>query len=61
MDKGTAEAHQAVMATQIAAATDGTFGQLLVRYAEDFEDRFGIRVLVEIDPHLPRAAGARAG
>jgi signal transduction histidine kinase len=53
VDKGLAEAHQAVMATRIAAATDGTFGQLLVRYAEDFEDRFGVRVRVELDPNLP--------
>jgi signal transduction histidine kinase len=53
VDKGLAEAHQAVMATRIAAATDGTFGQLLARYAEDFEDRFGIRVRVELDPTLP--------
>ena len=53
VDKGLAEAHQAVMATRIAAATDGTFGQLLVRYTEDFEDRFGIRVRVQIEPGLP--------
>ena len=53
VDKGLAEAHQAVIATRIAAATDGSFGQLLARYVEDFEDRFGIRVHVEMDPSLP--------
>lgn len=54
VDKGLAEAHQAVMATRLASATDGSFGQLLVRYTEDFEDRFGIRVQVELDSDLPQ-------
>lgn len=53
IDQGLAEAHQAVMAMRIAAAEDGSFGQLLARYTEDFEDRFGQRVRVECDPALP--------
>ena len=53
IDQGLAEAHQAVMAMRIAAAEDGSFGHLLARYTEDFEDRFGQRVRVECDPDLP--------
>jgi signal transduction histidine kinase len=53
IDQGLAEAHQAVMAMRIAAAEDGSFGQLLARYTEDFQDRFGQRVRVECDPDLP--------
>jgi len=53
IDQGLAEAHQAVMAMRIAAAEDGSFGQLLARYTEDFEDRFGQRIRVECDPALP--------
>ena len=52
IDRGLAEANQAVMAMRIAAA-DGTFPQLLRQYTEDFEDRFGIRVHVEAPPALP--------
>jgi signal transduction histidine kinase len=52
IDQGLAEAHQAVMAMRIAAA-DGTFGQLLARYTEDFEDRFGLRVQLDLAPDLP--------
>jgi signal transduction histidine kinase len=52
IDQGLAEAHQAVMAMRIAAA-DGTFSQLLARYTEDFEDRFGLRVQLELAPDLP--------
>ncbi len=58
IDRGLAEAHQAVMAMRIAAATDGSFSQLLVRYAEDVEDRFGLRVQVSAEPALP-ALGTR--
>ena len=53
IDQGLAEAHQAVMAMRIAAAEDGSFGHLLTRYTEDFEDRFGQRVRVECAPDLP--------
>jgi len=53
VDRGLAEAHQAVLATRLAGAADGTFRQLLSTYTEEYEDRFGIRVHVEIDPDLP--------
>jgi signal transduction histidine kinase len=52
IDQGLAEAHQAVMAMRIAAA-DGTFSELLARYTEDFEDRFGLRVQLDLAPDLP--------
>jgi signal transduction histidine kinase len=53
IDQGLSEAHQAIMAMRIASAADGAFAELLRRYTEDFEDRFGQRVQVECDPDLP--------
>ncbi|HSK52385.1 MAG TPA: sensor histidine kinase [Clostridia bacterium] len=53
IDQGLSEAHQAIMAMRIASAADGAFAELLRRYAEDFEDRFGQRVQVRCDPDLP--------
>jgi signal transduction histidine kinase len=54
IDQGLAEAHQAVLAMRIAGATDGAFCQLLTRYSEDFEDRFGLRVQVECASDIPQ-------
>jgi signal transduction histidine kinase len=53
IDQGLSEAHQAILAMRIASAADGAFAQLLLRYTEDFEDRFGLRVQVDCDPDLP--------
>ena len=56
LDQGLSEAHQAIMAMRIASAADGAFTQLLTRYTEDFEDRFGQRVQVECDADVPELA-----
>jgi signal transduction histidine kinase len=44
IELGLTEARQAVMALRIAAESEDTFGALMSRYVEDFEDRFGLRV-----------------
>jgi signal transduction histidine kinase len=54
IDQGLAEAHQAVLAMRIAGAIEGAFCQLLTRYTEDFEDRFGLRVQVGCASDIPQ-------
>ncbi|OGO53670.1 MAG: hypothetical protein A2V85_08015 [Chloroflexi bacterium RBG_16_72_14] len=44
IDTGLAEARQAVMALRLAAEHELGFHELMARYVEDFEDRFGLRV-----------------
>ncbi len=55
IDSGLADARQAVMALRIAPdGSDGSLCELLNRYADDYQDRFGLRVEVECDGALPR-------
>ena len=53
IDLGLAEARQAVVALRMAAESEDTFGELMGRFVEDFEDRFGLRVEFECSPDLP--------
>ena len=54
VELGLTEARQAVMALRIAAESEDTFGDLMAKYAQDFEDRFGLRVEFECADDLPR-------
>jgi signal transduction histidine kinase len=53
IDLGLAEARQAVMALRIAAESEDTFADLMTRYVDDFEDRFGLRVEFDGGVDLP--------
>lgn len=53
IDTGLAEARQAVMALRIAAESEDTFADLMARYVDDFEDRFGLRVEFTCEGDLP--------
>ena len=53
IELGLTEARQAVMALRIAAESEDTFGTLMTKYVQDFEDRFGLRVEFECAPNLP--------
>ena len=44
IDSGLSEARQAVMALRMTADGEEGFCELMRRYADDFEDRFGLRV-----------------
>jgi signal transduction histidine kinase len=44
IDNGLTEARQAVLALRVASSSDDSFCDLMRRYVEDFEDRFGLRV-----------------
>ncbi len=48
IENGLVEARQAVMALRMAASTGNSFGDLMRQYVEDFEDRFGLRVELEV-------------
>ena len=55
IDTGLADARQAVMALRISLDSPETpMVELLRRYVEDFQDRFGLRVEMECDDTLPR-------
>ncbi len=53
IELGLAEARQAVMALRIAAESEDTFGDLMTKYVQDFEDRFGLRVDFSCAEDLP--------
>jgi signal transduction histidine kinase len=53
IEVGLTEARQAVMALRIAADSEDAFGALMMRYLQDFEDRFGLRVQFECAADLP--------
>ena len=53
IELGLTEARQAVMALRIAAESDDTFGDLMTKYVQDFEDRFGLRVELSLADDLP--------
>lgn len=49
IDLGLVEARQAVATLRLAAESGGSFGELMTRFTEDFEDRFGLRVELTVD------------
>lgn len=53
IELGLTEARQAVMALRIASDSEDTFGALMTRYVQDFEDRFGLRVEFDCATDLP--------
>jgi signal transduction histidine kinase len=57
LDVALADARQAVMA--LRASEGGSFGEVLLRYVEDFGDRFGILTDCSIEP-IPAEPTARA-
>ena len=55
IDSGLADARQAVMALRLNVdSPEAPMSELLRRYVEDFQDRFGLRVELECDDTLPR-------
>ncbi len=48
IENGLVEARQAVMALRMAASAGNSFGDLMTQYVEDFEDRFGLRVELDV-------------
>ena len=53
IEQGLTEARQAVMALRIAPVSEDSFADLMVRYVDDFEDRFGLHVEFECAGDLP--------
>lgn len=53
IELGLTEARQAVMALRIAAESEDTFRDLMMRYVQDFEERFGLRVEFSCADDLP--------
>jgi signal transduction histidine kinase len=56
IDAGLAEARQAVAAMRLAGEPAGTLRELLSHSADDFADRFGLRVEFECEEDLPPLA-----
>jgi signal transduction histidine kinase len=55
IDSGLADARQAVMALRLNVdSPEAPVSELLRRYVEDFQDRFGLRAELECDDALPR-------
>jgi signal transduction histidine kinase len=54
IDTGLTEAMQVVTALRLTAESDRALGQVLTRYMDDLSDRFALRVVLSIDPDLPR-------
>ena len=48
IESGLVEARQAVMALRMAASRGNSFGDMMTQYVEDFEDRFGLRVELDV-------------
>jgi len=53
IELGLTEARQAVMALRVAPGPDDSFGNLLARYVDDFQDRFGLQVAFDCPEDLP--------